>query len=126
MISWNVLLQTPFSREQCANIFWTGGLKSGYNRWFDKSIQIVCTKNGKAGYVGEHSMMDGMPAVGLCAHITRSKYSRLLGNCSKKQAEKASNFATVRNLFKETFPSFLSHDIFPDLIDSGKYLVENF
>lgn len=45
------------SRRQCADIFWTGGLSSGHNRWFDKSIQIMCTKNGKAGLIGEHSMV---------------------------------------------------------------------
>jgi carnitine O-acetyltransferase len=39
--------------------FLTGGLGSGYNRWFDKSIQLICTANGKAGLLGEHSMMDG-------------------------------------------------------------------
>lgn len=30
------------------------------NRWFDKSLQYIITKNGKAGFLGEHSMMDGV------------------------------------------------------------------
>ena len=32
----------------------------GCNRFWDKSFQAVFFKNGKAGYVGEHSMMDGL------------------------------------------------------------------
>ena len=47
----------PFSKKQCADVFWTGDLASGGNRWFDKSIQLFCTKNGKAGLQGEHSMV---------------------------------------------------------------------
>ena len=39
------------------------GAHNGFNRWFDKSIQFIVSKNGKAGLVGEHSMMDGMPVV---------------------------------------------------------------
>jgi len=35
------------SRQECGNLFWTGGLKSGENRFFDKSIQIMVTNNGK-------------------------------------------------------------------------------
>jgi carnitine O-acetyltransferase len=42
-------------------LFLTGHLSSGHNRWFDKSIQLFVTENGKAGLQGEHSMMDGMP-----------------------------------------------------------------
>jgi carnitine O-acetyltransferase len=47
----------PFSKKQCADVFWTGNHSSGHNRWFDKSIQLFCTKNGKAGLQGEHSMV---------------------------------------------------------------------
>ena len=51
--------ESPVSRTQCGNLFWTGGISSGHNRWFDKSIQLMVGKNGKAGLIGEHSMMDG-------------------------------------------------------------------
>mmetsp|Transcript_18668 Transcript_18668/g.40633 ORF Transcript_18668/g.40633 Transcript_18668/m.40633 type:complete len:725 (-) Transcript_18668:206-2380(-) len=64
----------PTSKEQCAERFLTGGVSSGYNRWFDKSIQLICTNNGKSGLMGEHSMMDGMPIVGLADHITKTSY----------------------------------------------------
>ena len=69
------LLQEPVSRRQCADIFWTGGLSSGNNRWFDKSVQIMCTKNGKAGLIGEHSMADGMPMIDLADYLTKNSYS---------------------------------------------------
>ena len=49
----------PKTTQQCGEIFWHGGKNSGGNRWFDKSIQIMCTENGKVGLIGEHSMMDG-------------------------------------------------------------------
>lgn len=67
--------EAPVSRKQCGDIFWTGGLSSGHNRWFDKSIQIMCANNGKAGLIGEHSMMDGMPMVCYADHVTRNTYS---------------------------------------------------
>lgn len=53
-----------------------GGLSSGHNRWFDKSIQIIVANNGKAGLLGEHSMMDGMPMVSLANHITATTYEQ--------------------------------------------------
>jgi carnitine O-acetyltransferase len=34
-------------------------------RWYDKSIQFIMTPTGNLGLNGEHSMMDGGPAVGL-------------------------------------------------------------
>jgi carnitine O-acetyltransferase len=43
------------SRKQCAELFLHGNISSGHNRWFDKSIQILCGNNGKAGLCGEHS-----------------------------------------------------------------------
>ncbi|KIO21980.1 hypothetical protein M407DRAFT_28466 [Tulasnella calospora MUT 4182] len=33
------------------------------NRWWDKPAQIVICDNAEAGYVGEHSVMDGTPSV---------------------------------------------------------------
>jgi carnitine O-acetyltransferase len=55
--------EAPVSRQECGEIFLTGGLKSGENRWFDKSVQIMVANNGKTGIVGEHSMVrcDSIP-----------------------------------------------------------------
>jgi len=61
--------EEPVSRKQCGGIFLHGKKSSAFNRWFDKSVQIICCSNGKVGLVGEHSMMDGMPVVGLADRI---------------------------------------------------------
>ena len=44
-------------------------LMGSEGRWYDKSIQLVLTPKGNLGINGEHSMMDGMPVVGLYDHI---------------------------------------------------------
>lgn len=49
---------------------------AGANRWFDKSIQLVVTKEGQAGLVGEHSMMDGMPMMNLANRLTEVTYAQ--------------------------------------------------
>ncbi|KAI8838924.1 acyltransferase ChoActase/COT/CPT [Chytridium lagenaria] len=38
----------------------------GRNRFFDKSLQFIVFENGKAGFNGEHSMMDATPTSRLC------------------------------------------------------------
>ena len=63
------------SRAECAKAFLHG---NGYNRWFDKSLQLIVLGNGKAGLNGEHSMMDGMPVVSAMDHITRTNYASCL------------------------------------------------
>eukprot|EP00339_Tiarina_fusa_P021748 CAMPEP_0117080864 /NCGR_PEP_ID=MMETSP0472-20121206/57035_1 /TAXON_ID=693140 ORGANISM="Tiarina fusus, Strain LIS" /NCGR_SAMPLE_ID=MMETSP0472 /ASSEMBLY_ACC=CAM_ASM_000603 /LENGTH=663 /DNA_ID=CAMNT_0004808641 /DNA_START=90 /DNA_END=2081 /DNA_ORIENTATION=+ len=68
--------ESPVSRQECGELFWTGGLGSGPNRWFDKSIQIMVANNGKAGLIAEHSMMDGMPVINYANYITKMTYAR--------------------------------------------------
>ena len=51
----------PLTKSEVARALWHG---DGRNRHFDKSVQIVVFSNGKAGLVGEHSMMDGAPVRG--------------------------------------------------------------
>jgi carnitine O-acetyltransferase len=91
--------EAPVSRQECGQLFCFGGavensddgddsnnnnnnkgkmVSQGANRWFDKSIQLFCTNNGKAGLMGEHSMMDGMPVVGLAHRITELTYDKCL------------------------------------------------
>ena len=36
------------------------------NRWVDKPVQLIVFDNGRAGIMGEHSVMDGTPTVTLC------------------------------------------------------------
>ncbi|KAF1316257.1 Carnitine o-acetyltransferase, partial [Globisporangium splendens] len=48
----------PVSRTEVAHALWHG---DGRNRFYDKCIQFAVFENGKAGLLGEHSMLDGMP-----------------------------------------------------------------
>eukprot|EP00934_Nitzschia_sp_Nitz4_P004862 Nitzschia sp. Nitz4//scaffold40_size135432//49424//51514//NITZ4_003239-RA/size135432-snap-gene-0.126-mRNA-1//-1//CDS//3329551204//4852//frame0 len=68
--------ESPVSRQEFGTIYWHGGPKSGSNRWFDKSIQIMVSNNGKCGILGEHSMMDGMVLVSLSDFITKQTYAK--------------------------------------------------
>jgi len=113
--------EEPVSRMQCGKNFLHGSSTSAYNRWFDKSIQIVCCKNGKVGLVGEHSMMDGMPMISLADRITKTTYASIIA------AEGHSNQDSIINAGGGV------HDIFSDsekhwkggkveeLIEKGKY-----
>ena len=65
--------EEPVSKAEMAELLLHG--KNGWNRWYDKSIQLIVTKNGKAGLMGEHSMMDGMPVVNLADTITKLRRS---------------------------------------------------
>ncbi|KAI8978463.1 acyltransferase ChoActase/COT/CPT [Pilobolus umbonatus] len=48
--------QTPFTRDESSRACWHG---DGRNRFFDKPLQFLVFDNGKAGFMGEHSCMDG-------------------------------------------------------------------
>lgn len=48
----------PVTKEERAHQYWHG---DGCNRWFDKPLQFIVNDNGTAGFMGEHSMMDGTP-----------------------------------------------------------------
>lgn len=48
----------PVTLEERAHQYWHG---NGSNRWFDKPLQFIINDNATAGFMGEHSMMDGTP-----------------------------------------------------------------
>lgn len=48
----------PVTLEERAHQYWHG---DGTNRWYDKPAQFIINDNGTAGFMGEHSMMDGTP-----------------------------------------------------------------
>jgi carnitine O-acetyltransferase len=89
--------EAPVSRQECGEIFWTGGLNSGSNRWFDKSIQLMVENNGKAGGVFEHSMMDGAPLIVLCNYITGVTYR----DAKRRSLNKPTRVGNVENIFEE-------------------------
>jgi carnitine O-acetyltransferase len=51
----------PVTREEAAWQLWYG---DGKNRFYDKQ-QLIVFSNGKSGYMGEHSTMDGTPTLRL-------------------------------------------------------------
>ncbi|KAK4937377.1 Carnitine O-acetyltransferase mitochondrial [Elasticomyces elasticus] len=65
---------TPVTLEERAHVYWHG---DGANRWYDKPLQFIINDNGTAGFMGEHSMMDGTPTHRLCdtvnAYIVHNK-----------------------------------------------------
>jgi carnitine O-acetyltransferase len=107
--------ENPISRAECANIFWTGHHSSGHNRWFDKSIQLMVTENGKAGLIGEHSMMDGMPMIAFAHSITGSPYV-------EKVKSNARNYeANVKNIFSDCQSSLMApSSLLPSMIEKSK------
>ncbi|CAG8458610.1 2849_t:CDS:2 [Acaulospora morrowiae] len=65
---------TPVTRDELSHACWVG---DGRNRFFDKSLQFIIFENGKAGFCGEHSSMDGTPTCRLndfiCTSIANNK-----------------------------------------------------
>jgi carnitine O-acetyltransferase len=56
----------PQNIEQLSRACWHG---DGSSRWFDKSFQLICFANGKAGCLGEHSMFDATVPARMCDYI---------------------------------------------------------
>ncbi|KAJ3127115.1 Carnitine O-acetyltransferase mitochondrial [Nowakowskiella sp. JEL0407] len=54
---------SPVTREEASRACWHG---DGQNRFFDKPLQFIIFENGKAGFCGEHSMMDATPTSRMC------------------------------------------------------------
>ena len=100
--------EEPVSYRQRALEYWHGGMRSGGNRWFDKSIQLVISRNGKLGYVGEHSMMDGMPAVRLCEHLKSQSYEKQ--SASQSDTSSVSLTVGIVNLFEEACSNLTESD----------------
>ncbi|EJF63177.1 acyltransferase ChoActase/COT/CPT [Dichomitus squalens LYAD-421 SS1] len=58
----------PVTREQASWACWVG---DGRNRFYDKH-QLIVFENGKSGFLGEHSCMDGTPTLRLNEFILAS------------------------------------------------------
>uniref|UniRef100_A0A1D1YFG2 Carnitine O-acetyltransferase, mitochondrial n=1 Tax=Anthurium amnicola TaxID=1678845 RepID=A0A1D1YFG2_9ARAE len=65
---------SPITVDEISHACWAG---DGRNRYFDKPLQFIVFENGKAGFNGEHSSMDGTPTCRLndfvCDVITNNK-----------------------------------------------------
>ncbi|KAG5653662.1 hypothetical protein H0H81_011622 [Sphagnurus paluster] len=58
----------PVTREETSWGTWVG---NGRNRWYDKH-QLVVYENGRSGFLGEHSCMDGTPTLRMNEFILAS------------------------------------------------------
>ncbi|KAJ6155315.1 hypothetical protein N7470_005881 [Penicillium chermesinum] len=63
----------PVTLEERAHQYWHG---DGSNRWFDKPLQFIINDNGTAGFMGEHSMMDGTPTHRLNDHVNNLIFNK--------------------------------------------------
>ena len=113
----------PESHRQRALRYWHGNASG--NRWYDKSIQLVVSNNGQLGYVGEHSMMDGMPTLGLVSYLQQETYQKQLQEQQDKEQEGPLLIEhEVTNVLQEVMMS-LSVDetkVMEGLVDKGEML----
>lgn len=86
----------------------------GRNRCFDKSVQWVVFPDGQAGYIGEHSGMDGTVALSLVDHVCER--SQMLAQETKPSA------AAVASI---DLPAPLTFDVDERLVQSMGRAQEN-
>lgn len=99
--------------------YWHGGKTSTMNRWFDKPIQIVCQGNGRLAYMGEHSMVDGMPTMRVCDRIDEVKYSML-----SSQSEKSEDFPFITAVFDESTNLVKTSHTIQDTLEKGEKQID--
>jgi carnitine O-acetyltransferase len=107
----------PVSRAACASWFLhTSAESCSINRWWDKSIQLSICQNGKAGLIGEHSMMDGMPNVGLAHHLTVQTYDKCLLEQQQPANNKTATSHTSSSSGAGTATPIFGPDLYPALM----------
>ncbi|KAG0709305.1 acyltransferase ChoActase/COT/CPT [Suillus ampliporus] len=67
---------TPTSPVDLSRSSWHGSLSPSTsdapglkNRWVDKPVEFIVFDNARAGFLGEHSVMDGTPTVRMCDEV---------------------------------------------------------
>ena len=100
---------TPVTTEERSWNLWWG---DGKNRFYDKQ-QLIVTDNGKSGYMGEHSTMDGTPTLRMndfvLSAIAANKIDMGSSSRSDLTAPKEISFALdkkVEGLIKESLSDF--------------------
>lgn len=72
------------------------------NKYFDKTIQIVITKNGEIGFNIEHSAVDGMTVSNVVGHIYNGLQKEFIQtNCSSEQPKILKKDWELSNKMKE-------------------------
>lgn len=99
---------SPVTLEDRAHQYWHG---DGQNRFFDKPLQFIINENGTAGFMGEHSMMDGTPTHRLNDYINECIFKNKLDFSS----------GSVRSSLPEpTLVSFTVNDAVHAAIDQAQ------
>ncbi|KAF9582836.1 Carnitine O-acetyltransferase mitochondrial [Lunasporangiospora selenospora] len=79
---------SPVTRDEVSRACWHG---DGRNRFFDKALQFIVFENGKAGFMGEHSTMDGTPTCRLndyvCTTLAQNKINHGAATVSSSLAK---------------------------------------
>ncbi|OLY79190.1 Carnitine O-acetyltransferase, mitochondrial [Smittium mucronatum] len=64
---------SPVTQNDHNHGCWHG---DGFNRFFDKPCEFIVFENGKSGFLGEHSMMDGTPTCRLNEFVVSQTLSK--------------------------------------------------
>jgi carnitine O-acetyltransferase len=91
--------------DEAARNFWTGCGNSAGNRWYDKTMQLTCTKDGRVAYVGEHSMLDAAPAISVLTRVQKASYKKLIRKEAPLEDENFNPGEGVSNVFEKCWSS---------------------
>ncbi|OMJ27082.1 Carnitine O-acetyltransferase, mitochondrial [Smittium culicis] len=90
---------SPVTQNDHNHGCWHG---DGINRFFDKPCQFIIFENGKSGFLGEHSMMDGTPTCRLNEHVVAQTISKTFEAESGNLSQMRSNLPSPTPLIFET------------------------
>ncbi|KAJ1919540.1 Carnitine O-acetyltransferase mitochondrial [Mycoemilia scoparia] len=94
---------SPVTRDELSRACWHG---DGHNRFYDKPCQFIVFENGKAGFMGEHSMMDGTPTCRLSDYVAgqtlNNKVDLGVSSSGALPEPKALNFVGNSEVLKAT------------------------
>ena len=79
----------------------------------------MCSNNGKAGLIGEHSMMDGMPMIAFSDHVTKITYADAKKKCGG--VDTVTSSGGVEDIFEGCLGCLAVGDSqIPGMIEKGK------
>ena len=110
----------PKTLSESNSIFWNGNGEWGANRWYDKSIQLVCNANGQIALVGEHSMFDGSIPMVVCKQVQKNKYKRLQRNAVDYDLLDECRASGVKDIFQKCWKNVEFVAQCKDIAEKGK------
>ena len=116
----------PKTLSEANSIFWHGNGDWGANRWYDKSIQLVCNSQGQIALQGEHSAFDGSIPMVICKQIQKNKYKRLQRNVADRDSGADTDFHAegrgngVKDIFQKCWEDGEFVALCRDMADKGQ------